>query len=105
MTATLEHPVEMVPWHKAHTTAPPPVAVRRWVMQCVALCMPERVYWCDGSDEERRTLLDEAEQEGVLVKLNQQKWPGCYYHRSNSNDVARTEHLTFICTPSSDGAG
>jgi phosphoenolpyruvate carboxykinase (GTP) len=59
----------------------------------------------DGSVAERDRLLGEAVEEGVLVRLNQKKWPGCYYHRSNSNDVARTEHLTFICTPSADMVG
>ena len=105
MTATLEYPVEMVPWQKAHATAPPPVTVRHWVMQCVALCMPDRVHWCSGTAGERKTLLDEAEQQGVLIKLNRQKWPGCYLHRSNTNDVARTEQCTFICGPSADLAG
>ncbi|MFN4244204.1 MAG: phosphoenolpyruvate carboxykinase (GTP) [Tepidisphaerales bacterium] len=79
--------------------------VRRWVEQCVELCRPDRVVVCDGSEAEKKVLIKRACDEGVLIELNQKKWPGCYYHRSNSNDVARTEHLTFICTPGPDMAG
>jgi len=81
------------------------VSVRQWVDECAALVRPDGVVWCDGSVAEREALFAQAEKEGVLVKLNQQKWPGCYYHRSNANDVARTEHLTFICGPSEELAG
>jgi phosphoenolpyruvate carboxykinase (GTP) len=79
--------------------------VRKWIDKCVEMCEPAQIHWCDGSAEERRTLLDRGVQEGVLIRLNQQKLPGCYLHRSNPNDVARTEQLTFICTPSQDMAG
>jgi phosphoenolpyruvate carboxykinase (GTP) len=79
--------------------------VRKWIDKCVELCEPDHIHWCDGSPEERRTLLDRGVQEGVLIRLNQEKLPGCYLHRSNPNDVARTEQLTFICTPSQDMAG
>ena len=71
----------------------------------VALCKPERVVWIDGSEEEKARLTEEAVKEGVLLPLNQNKLPGCYLHRSNPNDVARVEHLTFICTPTKDEAG
>src|SRR5205823_6305719 len=54
---------------------------------------------------ERDALLELGVKEGVFVKLNQQKLPGCYYHRSNPNDVARSEQMTYICTPSQDVAG
>ena len=79
--------------------------VRHWVEECVGLCEPDEVIWCDGSAEERQQLLRRAVREGTLIELNQQKLPGCYLHRSNPNDVARTEQLTFICTPSQDMAG
>jgi phosphoenolpyruvate carboxykinase (GTP) len=79
--------------------------VRAWVEECVAHCKPDKVVWCDGSLEERKTFFEQGLKEGIFVKLNEKKWPGCYYHRSNSNDVARTEHLTFICTPGEDSAG
>ncbi len=79
--------------------------VRDWLKSSVELCKPENVIVLNGSTLERDTLYARGVTEGVFVQLNQKKWPGCYYHRSNSNDVARTEHLTFICTPSQDIAG
>src|SRR4051812_3582920 len=80
-------------------------ALTTWVAEMVALCKPDRVYWCDGSEDEKRRLTEEAVGKGVLIPLNQQKWPGCYLHRSNPNDVARVEHLTFICSKAKDDAG
>jgi phosphoenolpyruvate carboxykinase (GTP) len=79
--------------------------VKKWIDECAVLCEPRDVYWCDGSAEENQTLLARGKNEGVFIELNQQKLPGCYLHRSNPNDVARTEQLTFICTPSQDMAG
>jgi phosphoenolpyruvate carboxykinase (GTP) len=76
-----------------------------WVGEMTALCQPENVYWCDGSDAEKEALTAEAVTKGILVKLNQEKLPGCYYHRSNPNDVARVEQCTFICTPMLEEAG
>ena len=79
--------------------------VRQWVDTCAALCQPDCVVWCDGSEQERRRLIGEGLADGTFIELNQQKLPGCYLHRSNPNDVARTEQLTFICTPGPDMAG
>jgi phosphoenolpyruvate carboxykinase (GTP) len=79
--------------------------VRRWVDSCAAMCGPSEICWCDGSEQERTALLERAVGEGVLIRLNSQKLPDCYLHRSNPNDVARTEQLTFICAPSEDMAG
>jgi phosphoenolpyruvate carboxykinase (GTP) len=76
-----------------------------WVQEMARLCRPDRVYWCDGSDDEKRALTEEAVAQKVLIPLDPKKWPGCYYHHSNPNDVARAEHLTFICTPSKEEAG
>jgi phosphoenolpyruvate carboxykinase (GTP) len=69
------------------------------------LCEPDHVFWCDGSEAERTHLTAEAVASGVLIELNQERLPGCYYHRSNPNDVARVEQCTFICTPSKKEAG
>ena len=80
-------------------------AVKSWVQEMVHLCQPDQLHWCDGSEAEKQSLTAEAVKSGVLVELNQQKWPGCYYHRSNPNDVARVEQCTFICTPTKDDAG
>ena len=79
--------------------------VRQWVQECADLCGPQEIFWCDGSAEERQTLLRCGVCEGTLIELNQQKLPNCYLHRSNPNDVARSEQLTFICTPSEEMAG
>ena len=79
--------------------------VRQWVDECARLCEPDEIVWCEGSAAERQSLLRDGVEKGVLIELNQQKLPGCYLHRSNPNDVARTEQLTFICTPSRDMVG
>jgi phosphoenolpyruvate carboxykinase (GTP) len=88
-------------------SAHPPVNehVLKWVDDCADLCLPDKVVWCDGSLDERRALIEQGVREGIFIELNQQKLPRCYLHRSNPNDVARTEHLTFICTPGPDMAG
>lgn len=97
MSQVLEEAVQSTP--KMHAV------VRAWIEECASLCKPDQIYWCDGSERERRSLIEEGVREGIFIRLNQQKLPNCYLHRSNSNDVARTEHLTFICTPSEDMAG
>jgi len=79
--------------------------VRSWSRSALRCFAPFESITATGTKAERDMLYAQGVAEGTFVKLNQQKWPGCYYHRSNSNDVARTEHLTFICTPSQDLAG
>ena len=76
-----------------------------WVAECAALCKPSRVWWLDGSDEDKEKLTEEAYKAGDFVKINGLKHPGCHLHRSAHNDVARTEKLTFICTREEDDAG
>jgi phosphoenolpyruvate carboxykinase (GTP) len=89
----------------AATTQSPHEEIRRWVDQCAAFCQPDKIHWCDGSENEKQSLIAEGVRQGVFIALNQQKLPGCYLHRSNPNDVARVEQCTFICTPSEDMAG
>ena len=69
------------------------------------LCQPDRVIWCDGSEEEKKRLEQEAVSTGELIELNKEKLPGCFLHRSAHNDVARVEGLTYICTCKKDDAG
>ena len=90
----------------ASTTAPTKhPQLLGWVQDMAKLTQPDRVTWLDGSEAERKSLIEQAVKDGVLIPLDQKRWPGCYYHHSNVNDVARVEHLTFICTPSKDEAG
>ena len=76
-----------------------------WVDEMARLTRPDRIHWCDGSEAERQRLYKEAVAARVLIPLNPTKRPGCYLHRSNPNDVARSEDLTFVCTRDRDDAG
>ena len=84
--------------------------VLKWVEEMVALCKPDKVVWIDGSKEQLDALTDEvcSLPEGnrdKMYRLNPEKLPGCLYHRTLPNDVARVEDRTFICTKTKDGAG
>src|ERR1700760_3684487 len=76
-----------------------------WVDEVARLTKPDRIVVCDGSEEEKERLTAEAVAAGVLEPLDPVKLPNSYLHRSNPNDVARVEQLTFICTPTKDEAG
>src|SRR5215471_13843044 len=80
-------------------------ALAQWVADSARLTRPDNIVWCNGSSAERQQLLGAAVKSGVLIPLNSRKRPGCYLHRSNPNDVARTEQVTFVCTPSAEDAG
>ncbi|HYA34643.1 MAG TPA: phosphoenolpyruvate carboxykinase (GTP) [Candidatus Binataceae bacterium] len=80
-------------------------ALKDWVSECAQLCAPDSIVWCDGSDAENERLTREAVAQKILLPLNRDKRPNCYLHRSNPNDVARTEHLTFVCPPNKADAG
>ncbi len=79
--------------------------VTAWVDEMAHLCLPDRIFWCDGSEAEKEALTKEAVARGILIQLNQEKLPGCYYHRSNPNDVARVEQCTYICSHNEEDAG
>jgi len=76
-----------------------------WVAAMAGMCQPDEVVWIDGSEEQKRELTDQAFKTGELVELDQKKLPGCVYHRTAENDVARTEGLTYICTSRQEDAG
>ncbi len=80
-------------------------ALQRWVDEVAALTRPAQIHWCDGSDAEYHNLVQQMLQTGDLIELNQQTHPGCYLHRSSPSDVARVEHLTFVCTKDEEDAG
>ncbi|MFL6568548.1 MAG: phosphoenolpyruvate carboxykinase (GTP) [Chthoniobacterales bacterium] len=80
-------------------------AVLDWVKDVAKLTEPENIFWCDGSEQENDYLLGEAEKQGVVLKLNEEKVPRSYLHRSKQNDVARVEQFTLICTPTKEEAG
>ena len=77
----------------------------RWVEKMAELAKPAAIHWVDGSQEENDFLLAQMVASGTLTKLNEELWPGCYYARSDANDVARVEDRTFICSLSKDSAG
>ncbi len=84
--------------------------VNQWVDEMIALCKPDKVVWIDGSKEQLDQLTEEvtALPDGhpdKLYKLNQEKYPGCLYHRTRPNDVARVEDRTFICSRRKEDAG
>jgi phosphoenolpyruvate carboxykinase (GTP) len=79
--------------------------LKAWVDQAAQLTRPERIHWCDGSANEFRSLVGLMEENGDLIRLNEQTHPRCFLHRSDPSDVARTENLTFICTPDKEDAG
>ncbi|MBQ8297837.1 MAG: phosphoenolpyruvate carboxykinase (GTP) [Ruminococcus sp.] len=79
--------------------------VNKWVDEMIALTKPEKVVWIDGSEEQLAALKAEAIATGEMIELNQEKLPGCLYHRTQPNDVARVEDRTFICTKKKEDAG
>ena len=79
--------------------------LQSWVDETAALTRPARVVWCDGGEDENRALIEGMLGDGTLHALEESAWPGCYLHRSHPSDVARTEHLTFICSRDRAEAG
>ena len=86
-------------------------ALEKWVEEQARLTCPDKIYWCDGSEEEARRLIEIGTKEekingqAIFHKLNQENWPNAYLHRSHHSDVARTEHLTYVCHPDKEIAG
>ncbi len=79
--------------------------VLKWFEEMKALCKPDNVVWIDGSEAQLDALRQEAFRTGEMIKLNQEKLPGCIYHRTKPNDVARVEDRTFICSRRKEDAG
>jgi phosphoenolpyruvate carboxykinase (GTP) len=80
-------------------------ALNDWVDAVREWCDPAHVHWCDGSEAENTALIAQLKRKGDLLKLNPTTHPNCWLHRSDPNDVARVEHLTFVCSKQRDDAG
>jgi phosphoenolpyruvate carboxykinase (GTP) len=80
-------------------------ALRQWVDAVARLTRPDAIHWCDGSDAENAALIARMQTDGTLIRLNERTHPNSWLHRSHPDDVARVEHLTFVCTSHADDAG
>ncbi len=80
-------------------------SLNQWVSEVAALTTPDEIVWCDGSEQQSEALKAQMLANGDLLELNQETHPGCYLHRSDPKDVARVEHLTFVCTSDKADAG
>lgn len=80
-------------------------SIKKWLDEQIELVKPEKVVWIDGSEEQLEQLRKQACESGEMIKLNEEKLPGCYLHRTAVNDVARVEGRTLICTPTKEEAG
>ena len=79
--------------------------VLSWIEEMAAMTCPDKIVWIDGSEEQTNALREEAVSTGEMIRLNQEKLPGCYLHRTAVNDVARVENKTFICTKKKEDVG
>ena len=80
-------------------------ALQDWVDSVARLTQPEDIHWCNGSDSEYKRLVNQMIRSGELSELDEETYPHCYLHRSHPSDVARVEHLTYVCTTSEADAG
>jgi len=81
------------------------LALQDWVDQVAELTQPKDIHWCNGSEAEYKHLINQMSLQGDLIPLNSDYYPNCYLHRSDPSDVARVEHLTYICTENKEDAG
>ncbi len=77
----------------------------QWVDEVASRTQPDSIHWCSGSEDEYKQLIEQMNADGTLTELNQDEYPNCYLHLSDPTDVARVEHLTYVCTDDKDAAG
>ena len=80
-------------------------AVLSWIDEMTAITKPDKIVWITGEEDQIAALREQAVEEGILIKLNPDKLPGCYLHRTDPDDVARVEDRTFICCEKEEDAG
>ena len=80
-------------------------AVLSWIDEMAKITKPDQIVWIDGSEDQLEALRAQAVEEGIMIKLNEEKLPGCYLHRTDPNDVARVEGRTYICCKKQEDAG
>ena len=81
------------------------IHVKNWIDEMAAMTQPDNIVWIDGSQEQIDALTQQSLASGEIMRLNEEKLPNCFIHRTAINDVARVEHRTFICTPTKEEAG
>ena len=79
--------------------------LQQWIDEVAALTKPDKIHWCDGSEAEYNKLVEQMLVTGDLLKLRAATYPHCYLHRSDPSDVARVEHLTYVCSENEEDAG
>jgi len=94
-----------VPETQQNTALTAHAKLSAWVDEMAWMCQPDNIVLIDGSDKQKNELTEEAIATGEVIKLNEEVYPGCLYHRTATNDVARVENLTFICTNKEKNAG
>ena len=92
-------------WMDATSALTKNEAVLRWMEEMAAMTQPDKIVWITGEEEQLEALRKQAVEEGILIKLNEYKLPGCYLHRTDPDDVARVEDRTFICCEREEDAG
>ena len=92
-------------WMDAASALTKNEAVLQWMEEMAAMTQPDKIVWITGEEEQLEALRAQAVEEGILIKLNEYKLPGCYLHRTDPDDVARVEDRTFICCEREEDAG
>ena len=80
-------------------------ALQQWIDEVAARTQPDDIHWCTGTDDEYQQMMEQMVADGTMSPLNPETYPNCYLHLSDPSDVARVEHLTYVCTEDEEDAG